>query len=782
MIRSLTLSFLSLFFFATTSLAAIQEIEGQTVENIIITPKGTTTGKKFDRQAILMRLKTTVGHPFSQDDFDQDIKLLSRDYYKVEPSVKTEKGKLTVFLELHIKPSIRSINIFGNEQISAGNIRRELDLKIGHTFDRKAFTEAFNNIKAFYVRRGHFEAKMDYSLSPDPNTNEIDIDIHITEGRSGRIKGIEFVGFTKAEEKILSKQILTKKYHLLTSWATGEGTYRKEMIQQDELQVADFLQNQGYADARVSITTKESGKNNRIVIEITTEKGQRYTFGAIEIEGNDLVRTEDILSRIAIKEGGIFSPQILRESSATISKIYGKHGYIDTYAVATPHLDPEKPVYNVHVQVREGEQYRIGTINVYGNTATTTSVILNEALLIPGEVFDSRKLQQTEQRLMAIGYFEGVNVYPVPTSHSMNDNSVFRDVNIEVVETSTGSFSASAGFSTMESIFGAINLSEKNFNWRGVFDLYHYGLPALRGAGEYAYISAMIGKTSHRYSFSWAKPYFYDTRWTVGFEIDQAIIRLKNRGFDTSSYGLRVYGMYQINEYVFSGLHYRLRHSDNTIPSDERSDAEQQRAALNDGTISAVGASLNYDSTNNSRRPTDGFRSRLEVEYAGLGGESHFSSVSYLNSLYYGISDCNILKFRADARFIMTQSRTPFDQLPQDERFYMGGETTVRGYRPYAIGPKYSTGSPKGGISQSLFSVEYRYLLHDRVDLFTFVDVGSVSMSSFTFGPHRASVGVGAQLSILPTAPLVIGYGIPINPANKKDDEKRFYLSMGGTF
>ena len=753
--------------------------EGRVIEEVQVVPVALPTGASFDSHAIRSRMKTQPGEEFSQKDFDEDLKLLSRDFHRVEPSIERTGERLVVTLSVSLKPVIRAINWEGNDRVNAGNLRRELGIKPGDTYDRAAFTKAFNDVKGFYVKRGFFEAELDYSVRNDSVTNTVDIDVSINEGRSGRVQGIEFEGLSREDEKAVLAMVTTKKYNLFISWATGTGTYREEQVQQDGLIILDYLQNQGYADAVVDVDVIDSTTKNRIIIKVTADKGDKYKLGDITFEGNTLFTEEQLMTLVTVKKGSTFSPQKLRDAAQKITTLYGSHGYIDAFVSFNPHLDLSGPEYDVDFVVEEGAEYRVGMINVYGNTCTTSRVILHESLLTPGEVFDITKLRQTEQRLMAIGYFESVNVYAVRPSDG--EEGGFRDVNIEVEETGTGSFSAFFGFSTMEAIFGGINLTERNFNLRGIFDVPSYGLTALRGGGEYAHITATIGQHHNSYVFSWAKPYFCDSQWTVGFEAESSSNRISSRGYDIEALGLYVYARYPLNQFLQFGTHYRFRHSDATVPAD--ADERLRRQEQNSGIISGVGTSLVYDSTNDVNNPSCGFRSRLDLEYVGLGGNHTFASLSYINTYYLPLFCDGILKLRADARFILPTSDTTLDTLPLDERYYLGGETSVRGYRPYAIGPKYANGTDaRGGISQTLLSMEYMYHMFSKADIFTFVDIGDVSADHFNIDTPRASWGYGVRLSVLPQGPPVtIGMGYPINSASESD-EKRFFLSLGGKF
>lgn len=195
--------------------------------------------------------------------------------------------------------------------------------------------------------------------------------------------------------------------------------------------------------------------------------------------------SELIRSKFILGDGACYSPEELRNCSIAINDLYGCAGYIDTNVDLQLALRPDCPVYDVNVRITEGEQYYVGLIKVFGNSHTQPRVILHESLLCPGEVFDNRKLQGTEARLINTGYFEAVNVYAVRSQIEDPDHlRNYRDIYIEVEEADTGNLGLFGGFSSIDRIFVGFEITERNFNLAGIPKLVEWGPGALRGGGN----------------------------------------------------------------------------------------------------------------------------------------------------------------------------------------------------------------------------------------------------------------------------------------------------------
>ncbi|SRR5581483_8528840 len=762
--------------------ASTEAFEDRKIANIDIQPENLPPNASFDSKTVLSRLKTKVGDPFSQITFDSDLKTLSEEYDRVEPNIRVNNGEVYLTLKVWPRPVIRTIKWSGNTHIKTKTLQKELGIKPKASFNRQAFNKAFNKVKEFYVKKGYFESQLQYAIIPDSKTNEVDVLIDVREGRSGKIDNIVFKGFSKTERSEILGMIYTKKYNLFTSWLTGMGTYHEEALEQDKLTILNYLQNRGYADAKVDIRVTEAKSEGKIILEITAVRGPIFHFGKITFKGNTLLTDKEIDAVFSARPGGVYSPDKLRQSMQSIKDIYGRKGHIDANVQYETHLVSSEPAYNVTYQIDEGQQYKIGMVRVFGNVQTQAHVILRESLLVPGETFDGAKLKATQTRLENIGYFKSVNVYAVRTTDDQALGDNYRDVYIEVEETTTGNVSLFFGFSSADSVFGGLDLSETNFNYRGIPKVFKDGLSSLRGGGEYAHARASLGAKQRTYTISWLTPYFRDTLWRVGFDISQSHSTIVSKDYDMDTVGFSLNASYPLSYYWTFGTKYRFKNSDVSVPSS--SPKEEKKQGDTEGIISGIGSSISFDSTDSATKPHNGFRSSLEAEYVGIWGNYDFLRFSYINSYYTQLWKHGIMKYRWDFRFIDPVFRTssPKD-IPLSERFYIGGLNTVRGYRDFSLGPAFSNKDPKGGISTVVLSLEYLQEIFPFMDVFGFVDGGSITLKKFGFSTMYFTSGFGFRLELINRMPVILGMGFPINKARHNHGEvRKFFFSMGGQF
>ncbi|MDF2577926.1 MAG: omp85 [Chlamydiales bacterium] len=775
-------------------MADLPQYEDKQVERIEIEPLNSSAGSAaFDSNAIRTHLRTQVGSLFSQENFDADLKSLSEQFDRVEPTLKVVNNAVHVKLQLATKPTIRNIVWKGNEIIKEKDLQKKLEIATNKPFDRQAFNKAFYKVKDHYIKQGFFEAQLEYKIIPVMQTNQVDIEISIIEGRSGRIKTIDLVGFTADEESELLKLISTKSYFFLTSWITGAGTYREEEVEKDKLRVLDYLRNKGYLDSKVDIIIHETAEKKRIILEIKAEKGTRYSFGDFTISGNSLFTEEQVRNQFTIAKGQFFTSEGLNETQEKIKELYGRKGYIDAIVGYQMKLNPQAPEYSIHFNIMEGKQYHVGLIKIFGNHRTQDRVIRNETLLTPGNVFDSRKLKLTERRLLETEYFKTVNVYPVALEKGEQGDVLYRDVHIEVEEKDTGKLYFGLGVSSQEGVFGTVRLTEENFNYQGLPRVFKDGISAVRGGGENASVFTRISKGGQTYGLSWSKPYVNDTPWTVGFDVTQSRLESHTEKYRTRNFGFNLHATYPINEFLYWRLHYRFASPKMRIIDREKAPKEMLRDEKIKGRVSAVGSSLMYNSTDSFYRPTKGFSSELmaECSHRGLGARQDFIHTNYINTYYQPVSKKGTLIYRLDLDFVNPIGRTKYDTLAVNERLFLGGAGSVRGFEEDSLGPKYiekgkKTKDAKGGLSSNLLSVAYRYTMYDQLDGFLFFDAGHVSSKKYyvQLAPKRysKSVGFGFVFEIFPRMPITLGFGFPIKPNKKEDDTKKFFFSLGLNF
>lgn len=783
-----------------TTISSSEYYEGKTISSLKIEIENATPTENVSAETkqILQSISTHQGDLFSHEVFDLDLKKLSNQFDRVIPTIRVNNcSQLDITLCIWKIPTISRVRIEGNECVSTQKILNELDIEEGAPFNRDQFFQSFNKLKEYYIKQGYFEARFNYRLIPSLDQSQVAIDVIIFEGRKGYIDSVTFKGLDSEEEERLSDMIVTRRHDFL-SWLTGDGSYNKEAIERDRQTILNFMHDQGYPDASVVFQMEDSA-DRHIDLTIEVRKGELYHFGTVSYKGNTKLSNERIDPVLPIRPGQVYSAEKLRRAVTNIQNLYGNEGYIETRVSYQLHLEPVRPIYDVDFFIQESGRYKVGIIRVVGNHHTSQRLILQHAKMSPGDVISQSTMKACEDSLVAVGLFDDVKVYTTKNSINPTLGPEYRDVIIEVEERSTGHAGLFFGFSQTDSIFGGLELTENNFNYKGLTNFWRKGLRTLRGAGEFLNIKFSLGTKQQSYSLSWLNPYWNDTLWKVGFDVNYSKSNIISDDYDMDTFGIGIYGTYPLSAYWNYGWKYRFKNT--IIKVGEKAGVVAQRQSQNSGIITGPSLFFSVDSTDNTFKPHRGIKSNLEGEVDAM--IRHGSVIpkiypliktSWANTVYYPVWSKGTLKFRGDFRFMFPTGGANSEMVPLSERYFLGGENSVRGYKPAFIGPKYPITTngvttqqdlddeqPTGGMSSILFSLEYMQNIFKPIDLFVFIDTGAISQSTFKAGAFRWSVGFGTRVDVGNRIPFIIGLGFPLNPDNENDIQN-LYFSMGGQF
>src|SRR5205823_2135825 len=152
---------------------------------------------------------------------------------------------------------------------------------------------------------------------------------------------------------------------------------------------------------------------------------------------------------------------------------YGTRGFIDVRVLPRQNANIETGSMDLVYDILESEKAIIEKIEIKGNVRTKDKVIRRELAVSPGETFDMVRVKRSKTRLMQTGFFERVDTRPEETDVPNHKNLI-----VGVEEKNTGAFTVGAGFSSVESLVGYIDVQQSNFDLFKAFEP-----PRFQGAG-----------------------------------------------------------------------------------------------------------------------------------------------------------------------------------------------------------------------------------------------------------------------------------------------------------
>lgn len=751
---------------------AAQALESsQIVDSIVLRFEGPQT---VSDENILAHIRLREGQPYSQALVDQSIRALyaTGNFEFIEVRRQTLAGG-GIRVEFVVVPKYRisGIRFLGNSDISDSRLRKEIDSEAGMPLDEVLIKRDSTKIYQYLQKKGYTNAAVAYEIIRDDSTASGEVIFNIEEGERLKINNIEFVGNDHVSARKLRGVMKTSEYIFLWSWLSGSGRLEEDDFQDDLERLRTYFKNQGFLDVEIpeSEVLLEYPSEGRMNIIITVREGRRYYVGDITIEGNTLYTSEDLMRVLTIERGDVFSPEEIDKNVENLKDFYGEVGYLDAFVRVERFPDLDSGNINLNIVITENDKFFVESITLQGNTKTKSTVIVRELALAPGDVFDLVRMKSSQARLENTRYFDSVNLSPEATNLPNR-----RNLRITVREGRTGNLTFGAGFSTVESIVGFVEISQSNF------DLFNYR-SMFQGAGQKFRLRLSAGTRTNQILLSFEEPWLYQREIALGFEIFRTETSYLSTDYNEIRMGFEVYLRKRLFELVEGRLSYRL---ENVEIKDVAATAPQpiQQEAGN-RSVSMVGWTMLRDTRDNLIFPTRGSRLMSITNVAGgpLMGQTNFVRQEFRAAKWFKTFDFMTQTIMFSGR---TGTIIPYGgkQVPFFEKYFLGGPYTMRGFKFRQVGPQIG-GEPVGGETMVLGQVEYTFRLFEPLGFAIFYDIGYVNSGDFNWDPssYNDDFGFGLRILIL-GAPLNLDFGFPITSSPTNNDGMQFNFSFGTVF
>ena len=730
--------------------------DGEKIVKILV--KG---NRRIETAAIMNVLKLKEGDQLDMEKVDSDIRAIYDLGRFRDVRAETEPGDagLTLTYRVKEKQIVREINVEGSKAIKEEKIREAIELKTGSVFNPKELAKSAANVKKLFADEGYYLADV-ATTTIKKSDAEVRVVFRITEGEKILIKTIRFEGNDAFPAKKLKKVMETKEKWFL-SWITGAGTYKEDSLKNDANLIADFYLNNGYANVKVGEPKVELSPDKKgLIVTFGITEGDQFKVGSIGFKGDLLEGEDELKGKIKLKTGEVFDRSKLRDDVLTLTDLYADKGYAFANVSPLSKMNNGQKTIDIDYEFEKGEKVYIDRIKVIGNTKTRDKVVRREIKLAEGDLYGATALKKSKQALMNLGFFEEANI---STPKGSADNKL--DLNVEVKEKATGQFSIGAGFSSADGILGQGSVQEANF----------------MGLGLKASLSASLGTKAQFYTLGITDPYFLDSRWTVGLDI----FRTQHDYIDYTrrATGGDIKAGYPITDEISTLWIYTYEDKKIFDESDEllASGIKYETS----GSTSSIAASLTRNTTDYHLDPTKGMINQISIEFAGLGGTNRYLRYIGETKHFFPMPWGTVFALRGAVGYMQELGK----DIPIDEKFYLGGINTIRGYSSRTVCPVVKTSSDDyafiGGDSEAYFGAEYVFPLIRAAGLkgVLFLDAGNATDGfDNLFSDMRASYGFGVRWNS-PMGPLRLEYGIPFNP--RKDIDKRsgrFEFSLGSFF
>ena len=654
--------------------------------------------------------------------FFEDVKL------RVEDSPDRPDARIVVF-EVKERPVIRRIRYDGIHSVSESDIldrfkERKVGLTVESSFDPTRIKKAEVVLQELLGEHGRQFAKVTPQYERIASSNAVILVFKVEEGPKVKVGRIKFTGnHAFSDRKIIRAMRHDRPYAIpLHFWYIPvlSKTFDREKLNEDiEVGIRGMYQDNGYFKAVIGEPVLENvdtegfrmgvpiaGRSHGKAVNITLpiEEGDRYHMGTLKIVSADpdkalSLKVDALKSIFPLHPGDLFAVGKIRKALEDYGKAYGQYGFIDFTAEPEMDIDDEKKLINLTLKFNEEKQYYVRRIDFSGNTTTRDKVIRRELLIDEGQLFNKRAWEISILRLNQLDYFDKIEMDKA-TEIKRNTKDGTVDLNVKLKEKGKQSIGLQGGVSGLAGTFIGLTYQTNNF----------------LGLGETLTMSAQFGDIQRTLMFGFTEPYLFDRPISTGFTIfssrysfDQAkqaalltgqsvsINPAFAENYNQNSTGFTVFASYPVKRLSFTrvGLNYGLTRTNITTFNDASKllfTATQFRSiagpsALNGIVSSTITPTITYNSIDNPVNSTKGksFFYSLSFQGGPLGGNVNAITNVFDMKYFHPVN-----KRRNAVGFHFSTAYTTGyggKDVPPFSRFYMGGETDVRGFDIRSISP-----------------------------------------------------------------------------------------------
>ncbi|MGL2670128.1 outer membrane protein assembly factor BamA [Helicobacter pylori] len=733
-------------------------------------------------------VKIRVGDIVDSKKIDTAVLALFNQGYFKDVYATFEGG----ILEFHFdeKARIAGVEIkgYGTEKEKDG-LKSQMGIKKGDTFDEQKLEHAKTALKTALEGQGYYGSVVEVRTEK-VSEGALLIVFDVNRGDSIYIKQSIYEGSAKLKRRMIESLSANKQRDFMGwMWGLNDGKLRLDQLEYDSLRIQDVYMRRGYLDAHISSPfLKTDFSTHDAKLHYKVKEGIQYRISDILIEiDNPVVPLKTLEKALKVKRKDVFNIEHLRADAQILKTEIADKGY--AFAVVKPDLDKDEKngLVKVIYRIEVGDMVYINDVIISGNQRTSDRIIRRELLLGPKDKYNLTKLRNSENSLRRLGFFSKVKI------EEKRVNSSLMDLLVSVEEGRTGQLQFGLGYGSYGGLMLNGSVSERNLFGTGQsMSLYaniatgggrsYPGMP--RGAGRM--FAGNLSLTNPRIFDSWYSStinLYADYRISYqyiqqggGFGVNIGRM-LGNRTHVSLGYNLNVtkllgFSSPLYNRYYSStkqiiipsqpvcvsslGLLLGLRQVQScSTPGSTRVGQTPPVTGLWDRDYhtpitSSFTLDVSYDNTDDYYFPRNGviFSSYATMSglpssgtlnsWNGLGGNVRNTKVygkfaAYHHLQKYLLIDL-IARFKTQGGYIFRYNTE--DYLPLNSTFYMGGVTTVRGFRNGSITPKDEFGLWLGGDGIFTASTELSYgvLKAAKMRLAWFFDFGFLTFKTPTRG------------------------------------------------
>ena len=642
--------------------------------------------------------------------------------------------------------------------------------------DEDLLEDASNRIQEFLQSQGFRDAAAPHAR--EQRGDELYITFTTSKGPQYRVGRVDFSGNSSITLTDLQQRVRIRP---------GQ-PFSQAVIDGDLAVIADLYRRSGFANVQIDASTESEAVQGAaeipVAIRFAISENARTIVQSVRVEGAQTLNAADLVANLNLQSGQPFSLAALAADRDAIQLQYANRGFPSAVVASNPGLSADDARADVVFSVREGPQVLVDHVLIVGNRRTRTEMIERELLFRAGDPLGLDQVNETQRRLTALGLFRRVGITEV--AHGDEGR---RDLLVAIDEAPATTVGYGGGIEAGEVLrtedgvatqtlevaprasfeVGRRNLFGKNRS----INLFGSASLHLRSANEGATSSANL--TEYRLLSTFREPRLFDT--TADGLVTAAVEQQIRSSFSFHRVGATAQAVRRLSTALSITGSYQIQRTKllRISVSQENQGSLQPLIARLFTTdpllLSSLSSLLIYDRRDDPVNPTTGHYQSVNGQlstghYSSFSGDNSSASsagVRFAKSFFTGQGFRTIVRSRGivlagNARLGMAREFGASNPIPEPERFFAGGDTTVRGFALDTLGVRHdpsdpqrdtidTKGFPIGGNATVILMTEARLPIRRDIGVVAFFDSGNVfqRLSQVNLAEMRGAVGFGVR-------------------------------------
>ena len=760
----------------------------------------------------LSRLGVAAGAPYQREALNGRIEKYieerrSKGYYeaRIQPVVRLSADQRIADLTLTVVPGPRVRVVFTGDPLPSDRRAELVPVQREGSVDEDLLEDSSNRIEEYLRAQGYRDARAPHAR--EEADGELVITFAVTRGQQFKVATYEISG---------NASVPLADVDPLLRLRDGQA-FSSTRLDADVQAIEDLYHRRGFAAARVStaveiVTQTPSPAQVPVAVRAVINEGPRTTLDAVTFSGNEALAEPALRARIALRPGTPYVPGQLAVDRDAIQLVYQDLGYESASVEAKPEFSQDDTHVAVTFVIREGPRVFVDHVLIVGNVRTNTATIERELQVTAGDPFSLAAINESQRRLTALGLFRRARI-----TELRHGGETARDLLVTIEEAPPTTIGYGGGVEVGQVVVapqgGGVATDEFDFAPRAFFEA---GRRNVFGKNRSVNLFSSVAYHSqessspveYRLVGTFREPRVFDTAGDAFLNVTVEQQRRSSFNFFRSSASVDVARKFA-RTISLTGT-YQLQR---TAVFDEQLEDTDPLKPLIDRVfpqfrLSSFSSSLIRDTRDDLVTPSRGVYASASGQLAGraIGSQIGFVKSFFTAQAFRELPHTNRMVFAGSARVGLAAGfpRESVDaqgnavpgelivDLPQSERFYAGGDTTIRGFFLDQVGTRHTPAQPNdtlgpdllpiGGNGLMIFNAELRAPIAAGVGVVGFVDTGNVfsHASEIDLMEMRTAVGTGVRYKS-PFGPFRFDIGFKIH-RQPGEGPVAWFFSFGQAF